>query len=345
MVVKSVWTAILLVAGLLASSRACWAEDAPPYVHDAPVAGRRVHEGGEEIFTTPGSNPFKALAVIGKRSIYVTDGVDAQGEADFEPEANIGRNVAETVAGEAPFIHSSQARLVSERSPGLNELRLDAASAPAKIGSARGAVGPGARAKAASPIAVDLHAGTTGVGAQIEYVANAYFAGRLSGDWLDIGHNFQASNITYSGRAKWMTVGVFGDFHPFKNGWLVSAGAYHGMRKASATSAQVDDVVFNGMHVPAAEIGSVRGKAKLARTSPFVGLGWDGAQHAHRGVTFRALAGADFGDPKVTLSDSGPAAGAAQLQHWLAKEQAEAQSKVGMLKAYPVVQLGVAYRF
>jgi hypothetical protein len=205
--------------------------------------------------------------------------------------------------------------------------------------------GLGARAQAASPIAVDLHGGTTGGGVEIQYFASDYFAARVSGDWFDISHGFNTSDIAYSGRANWATVGVFGDVHPFKNGWLLSAGVFQGQRKASLTGAPTGDITINGTPFTPAEVGSVKGEAKLASTSPFVGLGWDSAQHAHSGVTFRALAGAAFGGPKVSLSDSGPAAGTAPVQSWLAQEQADAQSKVNVLSTYPVVQLGVGYRF
>ena len=207
------------------------------------------------------------------------------------------------------------------------------------------ALGLTARAEAASPVAVDLHVGTTGAGAQVEYFVNGYIAGRVSGDWLHVSHGFSTSDAAYSGRADLATVGVFGDLHPFKTGWLVSAGVFQGERKASLTGAPTGDVTINGVPLTPAQLGSVQGQARLARTSPFVGLGWDSAQHATSGLTFRALAGAAFGGPKVSLTDQGPMAGLAAVQAWAAKEQADAQSKVNALQAYPVVQLGLGYRF
>jgi len=106
-------------------------------------------------------------------------------------------------------------------------------------------------------------------------------------------------------------------------------------------------VILGGAPLTPAQVGTVPGpgQTRLTRTGPLVGLGWDSAQPAQTGLTFRALAGAAFGGPKVSLSDQGPMAGLAAVQAWTAKEQAEAQSKVNALQACPVVQLGLGCRF
>lgn len=208
----------------------------------------------------------------------------------------------------------------------------------------------GGDAQAASPFAVELHAGTSGVGAQVEYIFNDYFTGRVSGDWLRVSASFNTIDlntvdIAYSGRADWATAGAFVDLHPLKNGWFVSAGVFQGDRNGSFAGAPTNDVIIDGVTFTPAQIGTVHGEAKLPSTSPFVGLGWDQAQHPRSGFTFRVLAGAAFGAPQVSLWDVGPYSDTPPVQTWIAQEQADAQSKANAWKAYPVVQLGVGYRF
>ncbi len=208
----------------------------------------------------------------------------------------------------------------------------------------------GGDAPVTSPFAVELHAGTSGGGVQAEFVFNGYFTGRVSGDWLQISHSFNTINfdtidIAYSGTADWATAGVFVDLHPLKDGWFVSGGAFQGNRNATFGGVPTNNVIIDGYTFTPADIGTVSGEAKLPSTSPFVGLGWDQAQHARSGMTFRVLAGAAFGGAKVTLSDAGPYSDTVPVQTWLAQEQAYAQSKAEPWKAYPVVQLGIGYRF
>jgi hypothetical protein len=82
---KAVWVVILLVAGLLGAAGACRADDVSLglYAHDTPMMGKRVHEKGEEAIATVGSEGIKALAFIGKPSVYLTSGVNLQGKTGF----------------------------------------------------------------------------------------------------------------------------------------------------------------------------------------------------------------------------------------------------------------------
>jgi hypothetical protein len=200
-------------------------------------------------------------------------------------------------------------------------------------------------AEAPGPFAIDIHGGSTGGGAAIEYVVNGYLVARVSGDWLGVSHGFDTSDATFSGHANWATVGLFADVHPFNDGWFLSGGVYQGARNASVSGRTTKDVVVDGVTLTPADIGQVNGEARLDNTSPFAGVGWDQAQHVRRGFTFRFLAGAAFGGAKLRLWDNGPNAGTEPVQKWIAQEQADAQSKADPWKAYPVVQLGVGYRF
>jgi hypothetical protein len=201
-------------------------------------------------------------------------------------------------------------------------------------------------ARVPSPIAIELHAGTSGGGAQVEYIfLHGYLVARASGDWFRISHSFSTIDAAYSGQANWATAGLFADLHPFKNGWFLSGGAFQGARTATVHGVPTQNIVIDGYTFTPEMIGTAMGEAKLDNTSPFVGMGWDQAQHDRSGVTFRILGGAAFGGAKLSLWDVGPYSDTPPVQQWIAQEQAYAQGKADEWKVYPVVQIGIGYRF
>jgi hypothetical protein len=272
-------------------------------------------------------------------------------------EAQIAAPVAPDTAADAAIMQAHAPIVLTEADAGSGDAQ---APGPVTVPVAGGggepptpAPGPAApkaqasesEADAPGPIAIDIHGGTTGGGAQIEYVLNGYLALRVSGDWLGVSHSFNTSDADFTGHANWATVGAFLDLHPLDNGWFLSGGVFQGARNASVEGVTTKDVTVDGVTLTPDDIGTVMGEAKLDTTSPFVGLGWDQAQHERSGFTFRFLAGAAFGGAKLTLWDVGPFADTDPVKTWIAQEQAEAQSKADPWKAYPVIQLGLGYRF
>jgi hypothetical protein len=203
-----------------------------------------------------------------------------------------------------------------------------------------------ASAPAPSPFAVEIHAGTSGGGGQVEFILfNSYLVARASGDWFRVSHSFTTVDAAYSAHANWATAGLFADLHPLKNGWFLSGGVFQGARTASVSGVPTTNIVIDGYTFTPAMIGTAMGEAKLDNTSPFVGIGWDQAQHARRGVTFRILGGAAFGGAKLNLWDVGPYSNTPPVQQWIAQETTYAQGKADQWKVYPVVQIGIGYRF
>ncbi len=282
-----------------------------------------------------------------------TNGNDAQAAA---PQA-----AADSAAAAAASTTGSETKTADSQAPAANAITVtpsassNAAQAPGPQAPADSVVAakPGTTGDASqtpSRFALELHGGTTGVGGQAEFIVNDYLTGRVSGDWLGVDVSANTINlddvdIKYAGRGNWTTVGVFADVHPFKSGWFLSGGVFQGNRNASFAGVPTQNIVIDGMTFTPDQIGTLHGTAKLPGTSPFAGLGWDQAQHSRRGWAFRFLAGAAFGGPKVTLWDVGPNSGLPIVQQWTLKEEADAQNQVNGYKVYPVVQLGVGYRF
>jgi hypothetical protein len=306
---------------------------------------------------TGGAAPPASPAAADPHAVGTSGDAQAAGPVVVETRGGSGGSEAQATSPRAIDLHTgatgSNAQVAS---PGPVALEAHAGS----NGIDAQATSPGAidlhasttssDADTPSPLAIELHAGSSGAGAQIEYIFNGYVTARISGDWLRFNTSFNTINfdtldLSYSGGADWATGGAFIDIHPLKNGWFLSGGVFQGDRNATFAGTPVNDVIIEGVAFTPAEVGTVMGEAKLPSTSPFVGIGWDQAQHDRSGLTFRFVAGAAFGGAKVTLWDVGPYADTAPVQEWAAQEQAVAQKDVEPWNAYPVIQLGIGYRF
>jgi hypothetical protein len=212
------------------------------------------------------------------------------------------------------------------------------------------AAAPLCTAHAASPFSADLNVGTTGVGLEGQYRLNDYLAVRASGDWIGLNHDFSSSDLSYRGSAHWETVGGFVDLHPFKNGFLLSGGAYAGDRKVTLDATPRANVSVNGVPLTPAQVGELQGQGKLSSTAPFVGVGWDGTFNSKGGLGFRALLGVAFsGDPTISLTATGSAANTpairSYVQTYLQQQEDQVRRDARFLKTYPVANIGVGYRF
>jgi hypothetical protein len=199
-------------------------------------------------------------------------------------------------------------------------------------------------------VAVGVHAGTTGFGVEGQFRATDRINLRAAGDFFKYDEEFSTDDVNYAGEIDFQTASAFVDLHPFNNPVFVSAGAYVGERTVgfSATSnrdAEIGTVVFT-----AAQIGTLTGQADFGDFAPFVGVGFNNTFRTRGPIGFKAVVGAAFGeDPTVTLRRTGGVTLLPAVQTLfdteLRKEERELAEDAKDLKTFPVVQVGLSYRF
>jgi len=194
--------------------------------------------------------------------------------------------------------------------------------------------------------AVGVSVGTDGVGGDIKYRVTPEFVLRLRGAGLDFNHSVNSDDIHYSGKIKFATGGGFVDWHPFANGFLLSAGGLGGQREVDLNGSPAASVTLFGHTYSAAEIGAVYGKAKLPSAAGFLGLGYD-STFVHRGpIGFNILAGVQLsGSSSVHLTPTGLLANTPQLQSDVASEETKIRHDLSFTETYPAISLGLTYRF
>lgn len=218
------------------------------------------------------------------------------------------------------------------------------------IAAAAAALACASGAAAQDRLALGAQVGTTGVGLEAKFKLNDRFAVRGTLDTLQWEHEVETDDVNYDGDLDFNTGGVFLDFHPTGGPFFISAGSYFGERKVTVDGRPRGGAVeIGGQTFTAEQTGTLTGDVDFGDTAPFVGIGWDATFNSDNRFGIKALLGAAFGDdPQATLRRSGGIALTpalqAQLDTALAQEEREVEDQVDF-RVYPVVQVGLSYRF
>ena len=203
-----------------------------------------------------------------------------------------------------------------------------------------------APAPTASRFNASVHVGSNGTGIDGEYLVNDLLTVRGAVDWVPISQSTTEDDLNYKGKIEWASVGLYADLHPFKNGWLVSAGIVGGDRRVALTATPTTFRLVNGQFYSPSELGNVTAKVRLNSPSTFLGLGYDSARRSKSGLTYRVVAGVEFSNPPdVSLRASGTAANTPNLKSYLSQKEDELSHDLAFVTTYPVIEAALGYQF
>jgi hypothetical protein len=199
-------------------------------------------------------------------------------------------------------------------------------------------------------VSVGITAGTLGIGPEIGYRANQTIGVRANGGFLGIDHDFTSGGIDYAGHAKLASGGVIVDLYPFGGGFRMSAGArYNGtdgrVRATPNGPTKIGSLVFTPE-----QIGIITGRADLRELAPQLTLGYGGG--LRKGLSFNIEAGAlfqgavrirDFTSNGTLATD--PTVAGTTYRNELAKQRQKLQDTANDYQVYPILQVGLKYRF
>lgn len=196
-------------------------------------------------------------------------------------------------------------------------------------------------------IAIGGQVGTTGAGLEVQFSVGPMFVLRGAVDTLGFDVDETLDDIDYSGRLDFDTVGAFVDLHPLANGFFISGGAYVGQRRITLDATPTGPVNIGGQSFTPAQVGTLSGEVRLKDVAPFVGLGFDNTFTRTSRWGFRALAGVAWSEePQVDLdATGGTLSNDPTFRARLEDERASIQSDVEDYGFYPVLQLGLNYKF
>lgn len=194
-------------------------------------------------------------------------------------------------------------------------------------------------------------AGTTGIGGHVVVPLNPNLNARFGFGYLPYSYKSSTRDMNYDLSLKAKTYDALLDWYPDKNGTFHVTGgmAYNGNKiDAQARSNAAGNYTVNGNTYSAASAGNITGQVDFGKIAPYLGVGWSKSLNK-KGWSFSTDAGLMFqGSPRTTLHSSGCTASATtcnQLASDVAKENVRLSDDVSRLKIYPVLRIGVSYKF
>jgi hypothetical protein len=193
--------------------------------------------------------------------------------------------------------------------------------------------------------------GTTGLGAEFGLGFSELLAVRGSYGAGSYNYSFTESDIRYRAKIK-PSIGLLTlDVHPFAGVFRLSAGLGFNNTNADGTADSTTGTITIGNTVyNTSEVGTVQGRVTFQRTAPYLGLGWGAApKPGSTGLYFTSDLGIIFS--KATGSVTGTCAPTlnpvtcSQLQADLDREAQQFKQEVEKFKYYPVIAVGIGYRF
>jgi len=201
----------------------------------------------------------------------------------------------------------------------------------------------------AGDIAVGVKASTLGISGEvvtnvIPMLLNARF--QLNG--FNYNKTITDTTVRYDASLKLLSAGLLADFYPFAGKFRITGGMYYNGNKfdikgvpSAAQSFTFNNTLYNTN--AGNQIGSVNGQIDFNKFAPYLGIGWGDSVSAGSPFGFSFELGALYqGKPKTTLTTSRSVAG---LATDIAVEKKKLDDSLSNFKFYPVIALGINYKF
>ncbi len=196
-------------------------------------------------------------------------------------------------------------------------------------------------------MAITLRAGTQGIGGEVSKLVVPHVGVRVGGEFFSLNTSRTQTDISYKLSAKLHSLNGLLDLYPGAHGsFHFTVGVVSNPLTATGTGKPSGSGTFsiNNHDYTAAEVGTLTAGLKFASAAPYLGLGFGTPANKKGGIFFALDLGVRIGKPTFTLSATG-ASGNAQLASDLTAQQTKSQTDVNKLFGWPVIALGVGYRF
>ena len=211
-----------------------------------------------------------------------------------------------------------------------------------------------------------LGVGTGGLGVDYAYPLHRRVDLRAGYDFGNLKYDTEEDDVDYEGKLKLSAARLMVDLKPFGGGFRISAGLYTGTPELELHARGSDNYEIGNNEYNAD--ARIDGKVDLGGAAPYLGIGWGGTTSA-RGFGASFDVGVIFtGSPGVKLrvpsgracvaddnEDCDPAIdgfevndGSADAQTFQANvelERQELEDDAKDVKLWPIVRLGLHYRF
>lgn len=203
----------------------------------------------------------------------------------------------------------------------------------------------------AADVGIYVKGGTLGVGGGVGVGLTDTLRLRAGYTALKVSKDISKTDIDYSGDLKLGGGEAMLDWHPFHGTFRVTAGLTLNRNEITADAKPTNGTYeLNGNTYLASEIGTLDGHVDFKSTAPYLGIGWGDVIDKDGRFSFIADIGVLFqGSPDAKLNVRCGAAVSAQqcadIRSDVLEEERELQDDADDYKLWPVISVGLAYRF
>ena len=141
------------------------------------------------------------------------------------------------------------------------------------------------------------------------------------------------------------------DWHVFNGGFRITAGVFKQTGAVDLTGTLQSNIIVDGQPLATNDLGPISGEVKLSDSyQPYLGIGWGRIAGGKPGLSFTLDIGVAMLDPEVefdaTVNPGGDnGLSQAELDQRLAEMEADAEDELDDLELWPVLAVGINYRF
>ena len=148
----------------------------------------------------------------------------------------------------------------------------------------------------------------------------------------------EEEDFKYDAKLKLLSFSALVDWYPFKNSLHLTSGALINLNEGDLTLFPNESYKIGGTLYTPQLMGTVSAKVKLNKVAPYLGIGLGRPTSGHH-FTFAIDLGVIYqGSPKVDLSADG-------LLEPSTEQGPLIEDNIKWLKFYPVISLGISYKF
>lgn len=200
----------------------------------------------------------------------------------------------------------------------------------------------------AADMAGGLNVSTFGAGADVTLGLTSDLNLRTGVHLLSYGASTHKSGIPIAYDLSLRSLPLLLDWFPLDDGsgFRISSGVILNNNKYLATAEPAASYNIGGVVYTSDQTGKMNGDVTFRKFAPYVGIGWGNPFTAKSRLSFSFDLGIAFqGKPDVSMVASGPIAADPAFQANLRQEENDIKKEIDMFKYYPVISVGIAYRF
>lgn len=185
-----------------------------------------------------------------------------------------------------------------------------------------------------------------GFGLEAEKLIGGHVGARVGYSYMSFSANHTQSDISYAASLKISSFEALADYYPgaFKSFHITGGIATNPLTISGTGVTNSGSFKINGHSYTAEQVGTLSAAGKFPGVSPYVGIG-TGTPARGGPIEFLFDLGAVLGKPTINLGATG-AASDPELATDLQAQSATTQHDVRKyLKVYPVLSIGIGYRF